>query len=122
MKGNTYRVNQRWRHTTCLQHPCYDVGCYPCISQMYRAQCAVSQMYRAQCAVSQMYRAQCAVSQMYRAQCAVSQMYRAQCAVSQMYRAQCAVSQMYRVYSLDVCSHEQAPFLQTPLHERLDEQ
>ena len=28
-KGKTYRVNQRWRHTTFLQHPCYDVGCYP---------------------------------------------------------------------------------------------
>ena len=28
----------------------------------------------------------------------------------------------YRVYILDVCSQEQAPFLQTPLHERLDEQ
>ena len=28
-KGKTYRVNQRWCHTTCLQHPCYDVGCYP---------------------------------------------------------------------------------------------
>ena len=27
-KGKTYRVNQRWRHTTWLQHPCYDVGCY----------------------------------------------------------------------------------------------
>ena len=32
-KGKTYLVNQRWRHTTCLQHPCYDVGCYPCNSQ-----------------------------------------------------------------------------------------
>ena len=30
-KGKTYRVNQTWRHTACLQHPCYDVGCYPCI-------------------------------------------------------------------------------------------
>ena len=28
-KRKTYRVNHRWRHTTCLQHPCYDVGCYP---------------------------------------------------------------------------------------------
>ena len=28
-KGKTYHVNQRWRHTTCLQHPRYDVGCYP---------------------------------------------------------------------------------------------
>ena len=27
--GKTNFVNQRWRHTTCLQHPCYDVGCYP---------------------------------------------------------------------------------------------
>ena len=26
-KGKTYRVNQRWCHTTCLQHPCYEVGC-----------------------------------------------------------------------------------------------
>ena len=25
-----YLVNQRWHHTTCLQLPCYDVGCYPC--------------------------------------------------------------------------------------------
>ena len=32
-KGKTYPVNQRWRHTTCLQHPCYDVGCYPCHQQ-----------------------------------------------------------------------------------------
>ena len=30
-KGKTYLVNQRWRHTTCLQHPCYDIGCYQCI-------------------------------------------------------------------------------------------
>ena len=30
-KEKTYRVNQRWRNTTCLHHPCYDVGCYPCI-------------------------------------------------------------------------------------------
>ena len=29
----TYLVNQRWRHTTCLQHPCYDVGCYLCCKQ-----------------------------------------------------------------------------------------
>ena len=28
-KGKTYRDNQRWRHTTCLQHPCNYVGCYP---------------------------------------------------------------------------------------------
>ena len=28
-KLKAYLVNQRWRHTTCLQHPCYDVGCYP---------------------------------------------------------------------------------------------
>ena len=27
----TYHVYQRWRHTTCLQHPCFDVGCYPWI-------------------------------------------------------------------------------------------
>ena len=33
-KGKTYLVNQRWRHTKCLQHPCYDVGCYPC-SQVF---------------------------------------------------------------------------------------
>ena len=31
-KGKTYLVNQRWRHSTCLQHPCYDVGCYPCLN------------------------------------------------------------------------------------------
>ena len=30
MKGKTDLVNQRWRRTTCLQHQCYDVGCYPC--------------------------------------------------------------------------------------------
>ena len=29
-KGKTNHVNQRWCHTTCLQHPCYDLGCYPC--------------------------------------------------------------------------------------------
>ena len=29
-KGKTDLVNQRWRRTTCLQHQCYDVGCYPC--------------------------------------------------------------------------------------------
>ena len=28
-KGKTDIVNQRWRRTTCLQHQCYDVGCYP---------------------------------------------------------------------------------------------
>ena len=28
-RGKTYHINQRWRHTTCLQHICYDVGCYP---------------------------------------------------------------------------------------------
>ena len=28
-KGKTDLVNQRWRRTTCLQHQCYDVGCYP---------------------------------------------------------------------------------------------
>ena len=28
-KGKTYLVNQTRRHTKCLQHPCYDVGCYP---------------------------------------------------------------------------------------------
>ena len=28
-KGKTHLENQRWRHTTCLQHPCFDVGCYP---------------------------------------------------------------------------------------------
>ena len=30
-KGKTDLVNQRWRRTTCLQHQCYDVGCYPWI-------------------------------------------------------------------------------------------
>ena len=34
-KGKTYLVNQRWRHTTCLQHPFYDVGCYPCNMYCY---------------------------------------------------------------------------------------
>ena len=35
-KGKTYSVNQRLRHTMCLQHPCYDAGCYLrslCVSQ-----------------------------------------------------------------------------------------
>ena len=31
MKGKNYRVNQRWRHATCLQHSCYDIGRYPCL-------------------------------------------------------------------------------------------
>ena len=29
-KGKTYLVNERWRLSTCLQHPCYDAGVYPC--------------------------------------------------------------------------------------------
>ena len=33
-RGKTNLVNQRWRHTTCLQHLCYDVGCYPCITSL----------------------------------------------------------------------------------------
>ena len=32
-KGKTDLVNQRWRRTTCLQHQCYDVGCYPWINK-----------------------------------------------------------------------------------------
>ena len=36
--GKTYLVNRRWRHTTCLQHPCYDVGCYPWMLTIYTMQ------------------------------------------------------------------------------------
>ena len=31
--GKTNLTNQRWCHTTCLQHPCYDVGCYPWLKE-----------------------------------------------------------------------------------------
>ena len=34
-KGKTDLVNQRWRRTTCLQHQCYDVGCYPWKLQLH---------------------------------------------------------------------------------------
>ena len=36
-KGKTDLVNQRWRRTTCLQHQCYDVGCYPCFFCQYES-------------------------------------------------------------------------------------
>ena len=41
-KGKPYRVNQRWRHTMCLQHPCYDVGCTP---ELYMIWCATFLMW-----------------------------------------------------------------------------
>ena len=37
-KGKTDLVNQRWRRTTCLKHQCYDVGCYPWLTQLQTLQ------------------------------------------------------------------------------------
>ena len=45
-KGKTNLVNQRWRHTTCLQHPCYDVGCYPCFyDTLHYSSCVMEKFY-----------------------------------------------------------------------------
>ena len=48
-KGKTYPVNQRWGHTTCLQHPCYDVGCYPCEWQCNKWICFFRFMWWKKC-------------------------------------------------------------------------
>ena len=31
-------------HSTCLQHPCYDVGCYPCVNQKWNLGCPIPQV------------------------------------------------------------------------------
>ena len=41
-KGKTDHVNQRWRRTTCLQHQCYDVGCYPWYRALAPSICVVN--------------------------------------------------------------------------------
>ena len=59
-KGKTDLVNQRWRRTTCLQHQCYDVGCYPwyplsgcktavCPSDYWFSLCKWLTLHRANC-------------------------------------------------------------------------